>query len=390
MGEIRAVARLCDGLETRRVFAEGDRRDNATVRIRISTSIRFGKSFRCRLPTCARILSASVLVHLFAAAGVAAAPAAVQKQVVFDQYSALAGNAELIDRLFRPLLARRMREKLAASGQGTDGQSVDLAHEYFAVYVPADAPASGKFGLLVWISPFDPAGIPKMWLPVLDRHAMIVVTAADSGNAANVYSRRIPLAMLGYANVTKAYPIDPARTYVGGLSGGSRVALRVALAFPDVFHGALLNAGSDSFGSAALPPPKPDLFRQFEEGTRLVYATGSRDEENLARDGHSRESARDLCFTDLRTEEMRGRGHDWIDAATLDRALSDLSAPRVTDAGLAACRERRTREIDAQLHEIEALLAAGKKQEAEDRLQRLDERYGGLAVPRSVELEDKL
>jgi len=196
--------------------------------------------------------------------------------------------------------------------------------------------------------------------------------------------------MLGYINVTKAYPIDPARTYVGGLSGGSRVALRVALAFPDVFHGALLNAGSDSFGSAALPPPKPDLFRQFEEGTRLVYATGSRDEENLARDGHSRESARDLCFTDLRTEEMRGRGHDWIDAATLDRALSDLSAPRVTDAGLAACRERRTREIDAQLHEIEALLAAGKKQEAEDRLQRLDERYGGLAAPRSVELEDKL
>ncbi|HEX7916463.1 PHB depolymerase family esterase [Rudaea sp.] len=313
----------------------------------------------------------------------------MQKDVVFHEYSPLAANAELIDRLFRPLLARRLHAELVGKGQGTDGQSIDLAREHFAVYVP-DTPASGKFGLLVWISPFDPAGIPKAWLPVLDKHAMIIVTAAGSGNAANVYSRRIPLAMLGYANVAKAYPVDPARTYVSGLSGGSRVALRVALAFPDVFHGALLNAGSDSFGTAVLPPPKPELFRQFEEGMSLVYATGSRDDENLARDAHSRESARDLCITDLHTEEMRGRGHDWIDAATLDRALTDLSAPRTIDAGLAACRERRTRDIDAQLHEIEALIAAGNKREAEDRLQRLDERYGGLAAPRSVELEDKL
>ena len=319
----------------------------------------------------------------------AAAPAGVRKDVVFQEYSPLAADAELIDRLFRPMLAKRMREKLAASGQGADAQSIDLAREHFALYVPANMPASGKFGLLVWISPFDPAGIPKAWLPVLDKHAMIIVTAAGSGNAANVYSRRIPLAMLGYANVVKAYPVDPARTYIGGLSGGSRVALRVALAFPDVFHGALLNAGSDSFGTAVLPPPKPDLFRQFEEGTRLIYATGSRDDENLSIDAHSRESARDLCITDLHTEEMRGRGHDWIDATTLDRALADLAAPRTVDAGLAACRERRTREIDAQLHDIEALLAAGKKQEAEDRLLRLDERYGGLAAPRSVELESK-
>ncbi len=320
---------------------------------------------------------------------VATVPAAVQKQLIFDQYSALTSNSELIDRLFRPLLARRLREELAGKGQGTDGQGIDLARERFAMYVPADAPASGKFGLLVWISPFDAAAIPPAWLPVLDKHAMIVVTAAGSGNAENVYSRRIPLAMLGYANVAKAYPLDPARTYVGGLSGGARVALRIALAYPDVFHGAVLNAGSDAFGSAVLPPPRPDLFRQFEEGMSLVYATGSRDDENLARDAHSRESARKLCITDLRTEEMRGRGHELIDAVTLDRALTDLSAPRTIDAGLAACRERRTREIDAQLHDIETMVAAGKKQEAQDRLQRLDERYGGLAAPRSLELEGR-
>jgi pimeloyl-ACP methyl ester carboxylesterase len=311
----------------------------------------------------------------------------LHKQVVFDHYPALTTNAELIDRLFRPMLARRLREELASTGHKTDEQGIDLARERFALYVPANAPPSGKYGLLVWISPFDEAAFPSSWLPVLDKHGIICVTAGGSGNAANVYSRRIPLALLGYANVTQAYPVDPARTYVGGLSGGSRVALRVALAFPDLFRGAVLNAGSDPFGSAALPPPKPELFRQFEEGTRLVYATGSRDTEHLTMDAHSRDSARNMCITDLQTEEMRGRGHEWIDAATLDRALTALSTPRKPDAELAACRERRQQQIDAQLREIETLVGGGDKREAEKRLQTLDERYGGLAAPRSVELE---
>ena len=320
----------------------------------------------------------------------AATPGGLRNDVVFAEYSELADNAQLIDRLFRPLLAQRLREELAAARQEADGHNIDLAQERFALYVPPTVPPSGKYGLLVWISPFDAAAIPSNWLPVLDKHGVICVTAAGSGNTVNVYSRRIPLAVLGYVNAAKGWPVDPRRTYVGGLSGGSRVALRVALAFPDVFRGALLNAGSDSFGSAALPPPKADLFRRFEEGTRLVYATGSRDEEHLAMDAHSRESARKLCVTDLQTEEMRGRGHELIDAATLDRALAELSAPRKPDAGLAACRERREREIDGQLHEIEALIAAGNKREAEKRLQAVDERYGGLAAPHSVELERKL
>ena len=326
---------------------------------------------------------------LWASASFAAASADVQKDVVFQDYSPLAANAELADRLFRPLLARRLREKLAAAGQAGGGQSVDLAREHFSLYVPALAPASGKFGLLVWISPTEEAVIPEAWLPVLDRQGVICVVAARAGNSANVFSRRIPLALLGYANVAKAYATDPVRTYIGGLSGGSRIALRIALAFPDVFHGAVLNAGSDSFGTALLPPPKPDLLRQFEEGTRLIYVTGSRDEERLAADAHSRESAHKLCITDTRTEEMRGRGHELLDAATLDRALTELSAPRRIDPELAACRERRTQEIDAQLREIDALIGAGKTRDARDRLQALDERYGGLAAPRSIELEDK-
>jgi len=357
------------------------------VQNRMAMFLEVCRSLRRLLRPHARMLAVLVVAFQSGVPCSAAAPVGLQNPVVFSEYSALATNAELIDRLFRPLLAQRLHAEIVAAGQSVEAQSVDLAHEHFVLYVPGSAPASGNYGLLVWIAPMDEAVIPPRWLAVLDKHGVICVMAAASGNAANVFSRRIPLALLGYANVAKAYPIDPARTYIGGLSGGSRVALRVALGFPDIFHGALLNAGSDMFGSAALSPPKSELFRQFEEGTRLVYATGSRDEEHLSMDGHSRESARKLCITDLQTVEMRGRGHELLDAAALDRALAALSAPREADTGLASCREQRAREIDAQLRRVQASLDAGDKREAQSRLQQVDERFGGLAAPRSIELE---
>lgn len=357
------------------------------VQNRMAMFLEVCRSLGRLVPPHARMLALLVGAFQSGAPCSAAAPAGLQNPVVFSEYSALATNAELIDRLFRPLLAQRLHAEIVAAGRRVDAQSVDLAHERFVLYVPGNVPASGKYGLLVWIAPMDEAVIPPRWLAVLDKHGVICVMAAASGNAANVFSRRIPLALLGYVNVAKAYPIDPARTYIGGLSGGSRVALRIALGFPDVFHGALLNAGSDMFGSAALSPPKPELFRQFEEGTRLVYATGSRDEEHLSMDAHSRESARKLCITDLQTVEMRGRGHELLDAAALDRSLAALSAPREANAGLASCREQRGREIDAQLRRVQAALDAGDKREAQSRLQEADERFGGLAAPRSIELE---
>jgi pimeloyl-ACP methyl ester carboxylesterase len=57
-------------------------------------------------------------------------------------------------------------------------------------------------------------------------------------------------------------------------SGGSRVALRLALGFPDVFRGAFLNAGSDPIGDAQTPLPPAELFSRFQEMTRLAARIG--------------------------------------------------------------------------------------------------------------------
>jgi hypothetical protein len=60
------------------------------------------------------------------------------------------------------------------------------------------------------------------------------------------------------------------------------MALRSARGYPDVFHGALLNAGSDPIGNAQSPLPPQELLRQFQESTRVVYVTGAHDNFNLA------------------------------------------------------------------------------------------------------------
>ena len=53
---------------------------------------------------------------------------------------------------------------------------------------------------------------------------------------------------------------------------------------------------------------------------------------------------------------------------------------------LAECRGRIDQEINAQLEEVEKALASGESNVAKQLLGKIDNRYGGLAAPRSVEL----
>ena len=55
-----------------------------------------------------------------------------------------------------------------------------------------------------------------------------------------------PLALLAAHNIMQPYSVNREHVFIGGVSGGSRIALRVALSYRDLFRGALLNAGSDA------------------------------------------------------------------------------------------------------------------------------------------------
>jgi pimeloyl-ACP methyl ester carboxylesterase len=306
--------------------------------------------------------------------------------VVLTQYSPLSANTELARRLLSPLTAARLPQLLARSEKGLTEQPINLAEETFLLYVPAHAPVNG-YALLIFVPPSDKPLLPHGWGAVLDRYGVIFVSAARSGNDASPLGRREPLALLAAYNMMRRYMVNPERVYVGGFSGGARVALRLTLAYPDVFRGALLNAGSDPIGDAATPLPPADLLRQFQESTRLVYVTGDADAEHLAMDAQSIHSMRQWCVSDIDAQITLRTGHEIATPAALERALRALQNPRRPDASkLEACRSNIESMLTAQLNEVRSFIAAGKRSDAEKRLHEIDTRFGGVAAPLSVEL----
>jgi pimeloyl-ACP methyl ester carboxylesterase len=306
--------------------------------------------------------------------------------VAFSQYSPLAGNAELARRLLSPLAAARIRAIFARSGKTLTGQPIDLSKEKFLIYVPSKAPPGG-YGLLVFVPPWGEAKLPDGWASVLDRYGVIFVSADRSGNDDNVVARRIPLAVTAAANVIALYKVDPSRHWVGGFSGGSKVAMRVALAWPDLFSGTLLNGGSDPIGGGPVPLPPKTLFDRFQSSARLVYVTGELDSAATPEDANSSQSLREWCVFDVESIAMPRLGHATADSRALSRALEMLIDTASPDPNrLAACRSGIETRMAARFQEAEALVAGGRREEAKKALTDIDRRYGGLAAPLILDL----
>lgn len=318
------------------------------------------------------------------------APAGLQPEVVFSDYTPLSGAAELTRRLMSPLNALRVSRVLQRSGTTLRDQVIDLSHEKFAVYVPMREPPDG-YSLLVFVPPWPQAEVPRKFIPALDRHGTIFVSAAHSGNEADVLDRRDPLALLAAENIKRRYHVDPTRVYIGGFSGGARIALRIALGYPDVFTGALLDAGSDPIGGAEIPLPPAELLRRFQETTRVVYVTGARDEDHLQMDVVSRKSLESWCVFDLVTIDMPWVAHELADTGAFNSALRALAdrKPGVTNK-LSTCRSRLEGEVTSQLDQVERLESSGNRADAGSLLQKLDARFGGLAGPRSIQLAERI
>jgi pimeloyl-ACP methyl ester carboxylesterase len=314
----------------------------------------------------------------------------LNRDVVFTDYTPLSGNAEIIRRMLSPLAAAQIPAALSRAGTRLSDQPVSLADEHFIVYVPAREPAQG-YGALVFVPPWNESVLPAGWVPVLDQFGLIFVSAARSGNDQSVLGRRYPLAVLAEYNIAKQRHLDPARIYIAGFSGGSRVALRLALAYPDIFRGAILNASSDPIGDEKAPIPPKDLFLRFQQFMHLVYVTGDRDLVPKINDRTSMRSMHNWCVFNVDSHMEIGMTHDTMSASALTRAIEFLSSPVETDEDrLAECRAGIDNALDKELREAELLSAAGKRDEARQKLLGIDARFGGLAAPRSAALFDQL
>lgn len=339
-------------------------------------------------PRCPRWLIALGLTGLCTAAFCAALPpTGLQRNVVFTLPAPLARNGELLRRLVSPLHALDMQRKMTGNPEALEASPLAPAQQHFALYVPTlPAPATG-YALLVFVPPWEDARIPAEWIPVLDRNHVILVTAAGSGNAANVLDRRDPLALLAAFNVMRRYHVDPARIYVGGFSGGARVALRLALAYPDLFRGALLDAGSDPIGTAQVPLPPTDLLHRFQQSSRIVFLTGSDDLIRQAQLARTNASLAQWCVFDAKSITLLHTSHVLADASAFAQGLATLFKPHAPDAAkIAACRARNAAALDRDFGKAESLANSRHFDQAMQALTAIDARHGGLAAPRSIHL----
>jgi dienelactone hydrolase len=337
-----------------------------------------------RAIACILVLLSAIICTREGRAGDTATNASID--TAFADYSPLSSNAELARRLLSPLTAAQLPQILARTGKAMRPQPVDLADEEFVLHVPLQVP-SGGYALLVFVPPWNAAKLPVGWAPVLDRYGAIFVSAAHSGNDESVLGRRVPLALLAEQNVVKRYPVNPNRIFVAGFSGGSRVALRLALGYPDIFRGVVLNAGSDRIGTAEIPLPPTDLFRQFQDSTRIVYVTGDRDIFSAALDAGSMRAMQYWCVANLDSRAAPFADHEVVQPAALSEVFDILFAPaRPVPVKLAACMASLQADLTAKLQQASAEIASGDRDSASQLLKEIDQHFGGLAAPRSVEL----
>jgi hypothetical protein len=107
-------------------------------------------------------------------------------------------------------------------------------------------------------------------------------------------------------------------------------------------------------------------------------------------DVRSIQSMRDWCVFTLDVHLVPWAGHQVASPGALSWALNALQKPARPDPNaVAACRSGVERDLAGKLQQVQALIAGGRRDDAQKALISLDARFGGLAAPLSVDLAQK-
>lgn len=299
-----------------------------------------------------------------------------------DRLSPYARALEISRRMLSPVVHDRVVSFSAQTRVELKEHDIELDGEAFDLHVPESPMPARGYGVVVFVAPVRHMPMPLDWKRELSERGLVLVAARRSGNSQNVIKRRVPLALHGLQYVVDRYRVDPQRVYVAGFSGGSRVAQRIAMGYPDLFRGALLIGGSDRLGENGVVPPPADLMQLFQTRTRIVFATGQEDLPNRAKDAGTRESLADFCVAGVVNRAARRTGHSLPGRRALGPALDALEMPVAVTDDNRRCREDLHREVAAALADASALVAARDWKAAAASLKAIDDRFGGLASPK--------
>jgi poly(3-hydroxybutyrate) depolymerase len=179
-------------------------------------------------------------------------------------------------------------------------------------------PGAAPHGVLVFVSPRDDAEPREGWAEVLDRRNLVWIAAEGFGNDRRS-AQRVLVALLALKQLQRMLPLDRDRLYIGGMSGGGRVASQALARFPGFFSGALCIVGADYV--------TPESQLQPEMATkRVVFMTGDGD-------FNRREIRRvylrylDAGVSQSHLIDLQDFDHQYPDADQLDEALELLDQP---------------------------------------------------------------
>lgn len=206
--------------------------------------------------------------------------------------------------------------------------ALDLSREEFEVIVPKGYKKEVPHGLFIWISPNDKAALPADWEKVLADEKLIFIGALRSGNNRET-TARMQLAITANDQVRALYSIDPGRVYISGHSGGSRVASMLAVAYADMFNGAVCFMGANFFfptqgkdGTTyeARYIPHPEIATQAQSESRIVLVTGDKDFNLDNTKAVYEQGFMANEFKHVKLFDIPGQGHgapakDWLEKA---------------------------------------------------------------------------
>ena len=178
-------------------------------------------------------------------------------------------------------------------------------------------PGPGPHGVLVFVHPGNSALPMPGWVEVLDRRNLAYIAAEGFGND-QPGNQRALAALLGLTHLSRTQQIDAARRYIGGMSGGGKMATQVLTRFPSFFDGALCIVGAEFVA------PRGGLAPELA-GKRVVFMTGDRDFNHFdVLAVYRRFRAAGIAGAHLM--DIPGFGHQYPDARQLDKALELLDA----------------------------------------------------------------
>jgi poly(3-hydroxybutyrate) depolymerase len=214
----------------------------------------------------------------------------------------------------------------------------------YQLYVPADYDGTKPFGLMVWISPSNSGKVPREdYLKVFDDRHLIYVAPDKAGNEVDAIWRHW-MALEAVRNARERFPnIDSNRIYVGGVSGGGRIASHVAIVNPDTFTGGFYIVGCDFYRDTPVPSESQNAGKYFRgfwrksspkliaqaKNSRFVLLTGETDGNN-ANTRSVYTGYKQAGFKHVQFFDVPGMGHQAPDAEWFEKGIAFLDSVEAT------------------------------------------------------------